>query len=69
MTKNYRELLEIFLYGEHAHTNKRKAYKDIQATKVPNLFTHYFYVAVRAIIVYSVYIKMLLSDESSYKSV
>lgn len=70
-TMNYRELLNVFLYGEYAHTqkNKRNEYKDIQKTNVPNLFTHYFYVAVRAIIVYSVYIKMLLADESSYKSV
>lgn len=71
ISKNYRELLDIFLYGDHAHTekNKREVYKEIQATKVPNLFRHYFYVAVRAIIVYSVYIKMLLSDESSYEAV
>jgi len=69
--KSYREIVDIYLYGEHAHTSKkkRKDYKEIQAMDVSQLFLHYFYVAVRAVIIYSFYIKELLSNEASYKSV
>lgn len=69
--RTYREILHTYLYGEHAHTSpsKRDNYKDLQKTAISGLFTHYFYGAVRAIVVYSIYIKQVLTDEASYKTV
>ncbi len=68
---SYREILDTYLYGEYAHTSakERENYRALQVTPAPELFTHYFYAAVRAIAVYSIYLKRVLSDESSYKTV
>jgi hypothetical protein len=71
MTMSYRSILNTYIYGEHAHTSakERQKYLDLQKSPVAELFTHYFYVAVRAIAVYAIYFKRLLSDESSYETV
>jgi len=69
--RTYREILKTYLYGEHAHTSssERDNYKDLQKTAISELFTHYFYGAVRVVVVYSIYIKNVLSDDASYKTV
>lgn len=71
VAKTYREILMAYLYGEHAHTseNERENYETLQQTSVPELFKHYFYAAVRAIAVYAIYFKIVLSDEASYKTI
>jgi hypothetical protein len=61
MAMSYRDILNTYLYGEHAHTSKREreVYLDLQRSLVPELVTHYFYAAVRSIAVYAIYFKRL----------